>query len=146
MNRGLAIKRAALGALCAVSVGALSAFADRPVPQTYMTYVVFFDFKKSEVTAEALQIVDQAAANAIADKPARITITGYTDAAEGDDMALSRSRALSVLNELNRKGIGADHVGIVAKGTRDPSVPTAKGVKEPQNRRVTIDFARAPTP
>lgn len=44
-----------------------------------------------------------------------------------------------------RDGIGATEIEIVAKGKRDLLVPTADGVREPQNRRVQIMFDGTPT-
>jgi OOP family OmpA-OmpF porin len=51
-----------------------------------------------------------------------------------------RRRAESVAARLEKDGIPASEIEIVAKGKRDPLVPTADGVKEPQNRRVRIVY------
>jgi outer membrane protein OmpA-like peptidoglycan-associated protein len=49
-----------------------------------------------------------------------------------------------VAAQLEKDGIPAGEIEIVAKGKRDLLVPTADGVKEPQNRRVQIVYAGGP--
>ena len=110
-----------------------------PVPKSYL---VFFDFNKSDLTAQATQIVDQAATNAGPAKVTRLTVTGHTDTVGSDayNMRLSRRRAESVAARLEKDGIPASEIEIAAKGKRDLLVPTADGVREPQNRRVQIVY------
>ena len=104
--------------------------------------MVFFDFNKSDLTAQAAKIVDQAAANAASAKATTLSVTGYTDTVGSDayNMRLSRRRAESVAAKLEKDGVPASEIAIVAKGKHDLLVPTADGVKEPQNRRVTIVY------
>ena len=111
------------------------------------SYLVFFDFNKSDLTPQATQIVDQAAANAETTKVTQLTVTGHTDTVGSDayNMRLSRRRAESVAAELEKKGIPSSEIEIVAKGKRDLLVPTADGVREPQNRRVQIVYSGGPT-
>jgi iron complex outermembrane receptor protein len=110
-----------------------------PAPKSYL---VFFDFNKSDLTSQATQIVDQAASNAGPAKVTRLTVTGHTDTVGSDayNMRLSRRRAESVAERLEKDGIPSSEIEIVAKGKRDLLVPTADGVKEPQNRRVQIVY------
>jgi iron complex outermembrane receptor protein len=111
------------------------------------TYLVFFDFNKSDLTAQAVQIVDQAAANAGPAHATQLTVTGHTDTVGSDayNLRLSRRRAESVAAQLEKDGIAASEIEIVAKGKHDLLVPTADGVKEPQNRRVQIVYSGGPT-
>ena len=76
----------------------------------------------------------------MAGKATQIDVTGYTDTVGSDayNLRLSKRRALAVEAELTRKGIPAGEIAIFAKGKHDLLVPTADGVKEPQNRRVQI--------
>src|SRR6185437_16373050 len=62
------------------------------VPATPHSYRVFFDFTKSDLTAQAKGIVDQAAANAGPAHVTRLTVTGHTDTVGSDayNMRLSR--------------------------------------------------------
>jgi outer membrane protein OmpA-like peptidoglycan-associated protein len=118
-----------------------------PAPSVPKSYLVFFDFNKSDLTAQAKGIVDQAAANAGPAHVTRLTVTGHTDTVGSDayNMRLSRRRAESVAAELEKDGIAAGEIEIVAKGKRDLLVPTADGVREPQNRRVQIVYDGGPT-
>jgi iron complex outermembrane receptor protein len=113
--------------------------APAPVAHSYM---VFFDFNKSDLTPQAVGIVDQAAHNAGPAKVTKLEVTGHTDTVGSDayNMRLSRRRAESVAAELEKDGIPSSEIEIVAKGKRDLLVPTADGVKEPQNRRVQIVY------
>jgi outer membrane protein OmpA-like peptidoglycan-associated protein len=106
------------------------------------SYLVFFDFNKSDLTTQAMTIVDQAASNAGPAKVTRLTVTGHTDTVGSDayNMRLSRRRAESVASRLEKDGIASSEIEIVAKGKRDLLVPTADGVREPQNRRVQIVY------
>jgi len=110
-----------------------------PAPRSYL---VFFDFNKSDLTAQAQQIVDQAAANAGPAHVTQLTVTGHTDTVGSDayNMRLSRRRAESVAARLEKDGIPSSEIEVVAKGKRDLLVPTADGIREPQNRRVQIVY------
>jgi outer membrane protein OmpA-like peptidoglycan-associated protein len=117
-----------------------------PAPAVARSYQVFFDFNKSDLTPEAVKVVDQAAANAAPAKVTRIDVTGHTDTVGSDayNMRLSRRRAESVAAELEARGIPASEIAIFAKGKKDLLVPTADGVREPQNRRVQIVYEGGP--
>jgi outer membrane protein OmpA-like peptidoglycan-associated protein len=112
-----------------------------PAPVAH-TYMVFFNFDKSDLTPEAVQIVDEAAKNAGPAQATVITITGHTDTMGSDayNMRLGKRRAESVASELERQGIPESEVVMVSKGKRDLLVPTGDQVREPRNRRVTIVY------
>ncbi|MDB5395184.1 MAG: hypothetical protein JWM91_2690 [Rhodospirillales bacterium] len=116
-------------------------------PSVPKTYLVFFDFNKSDLTTQAITIVGQAATNAGPAKVTQLEVTGHTDTvgSDGYNMRLSRRRAESVAAELEKDGIPASEIAIFAKGKRDLLVPTADGVKEPQNRRVQISYSGEPS-
>jgi iron complex outermembrane receptor protein len=115
-----------------------------PAPRSYL---VFFDFNKSDLTAQAKDIVDTAAHNAGPAKVTQLTVTGHTDTVGSDayNMRLSRRRAESVAAQLEKDGIASSEIEIVAKGKRDLLVPTGDGVREPQNRRVQIVYSGGQT-
>jgi iron complex outermembrane receptor protein len=117
-----------------------------PVPMPH-SYLVFFDFNKSDLMPQAVSIVNQAAANAGPAHVTQLTVTGHTDTVGSDayNMRLSRRRAESVAAQLEKDGIASSEIEIVAKGKRDLLVPTADGVKEPQNRRVQIVYSGGAT-
>ena len=115
-------------------------------PTLPKSYLVFFDFNKSDLTPQAVAIVDQAARNAGPAKVTKLEVTGHTDTVGSDayNMRLSRRRAESVAAQLENDGVPSGEIEIVAKGKRDLLVPTADGVKEPQNRRVQIVYEGGP--
>ena len=101
---------------------------------------MFFDFDKSDITAEAGRVIQQAATNAKAGNVSRIQATGHTDRAGPDryNMALSIRRANAVKAALVSQGIPESQIVVIGKGETQPLVPTPDGVREPQNRRVEI--------
>jgi outer membrane protein OmpA-like peptidoglycan-associated protein len=102
--------------------------------------MVFFDWDRSNLSAQALNTIKQAA-NAFKTKGnARITATGHTDKSgpENYNMALSLRRANAVKDALVREGVPATAIAVIGRGESQPLVPTADGVREPQNRRVEI--------
>jgi len=104
------------------------------------SYMVFFDWDRSDLSQQALATIQQAAGAFKQKGSARITATGHTDRSgpESYNMALSLRRANSVKDALVRDGVPATAISVVGKGEADPLVPTADGVREPQNRRVVI--------
>lgn len=114
--------------------------APAPAPVAPRNYLVFFDFAKSNLTPEAEAILATAAANLPRTGMVRLDVTGHADRSGTDkfNMALSLNRANAVKQDLVRRGIPANEIVISAKGESDPLVPTADGIREPQNRRVEI--------
>ena len=104
------------------------------------TYLVFFDWDRSDLTARARQIIADAASNAGRTQLTRIEVDGNADRSgtPAYNMGLSRRRAETVAAELVRDGIPRQAIDIQAFGDTRPLVPTAAGVREPQNRRVEI--------
>jgi len=104
------------------------------------SFIVFFDWDRSNLSAQALNTIKQAAGAYKTKGSARVTATGHTDKSGPDDynMALSLRRANTVKDALVREGVPATAISVIGKGKTQPLVPTADGVREPQNRRVEI--------
>lgn len=118
--------------------------APAPEPQTSRNYIVFFDFNRSDLTAEAREIIRQAAADALNGQAISMDVRGHADRSGSDqyNTGLSARRAEAVRRELARNGVNVDSIQTSALGEREPLVPTADGVKEPQNRRAEIVYKR----
>jgi iron complex outermembrane receptor protein len=116
--------------------------APPPAPQVIpaRTYLVFFDWDRADLTARAKQIVAAAADASTHVQTTRIEVDGYTDLSgtAGYNQKLSVRRAQTVQTELVHDGVPAGEISIHGYGESNPLVPTAKGVREPQNRRVEI--------
>jgi OOP family OmpA-OmpF porin len=127
---------------------AQAAPAPAPAPQPPMQqqaprqYLVFFDWNSAVLTTEAQNIVRTAAASAKQTGITRIQLTGHADRSGPDayNVRLSQRRADAVKAELVKNGVSANEISTIAKGESEPLVPTADGVREPQNRRVQIVF------
>ena len=104
------------------------------------SFMVFFDWDRSNLSAQALNTIKQAAGHYKSKGSARVTATGHTDKSgpEAYNMALSLRRANTVKDALVREGVPATAISVVGRGETQPLVQTADGVREPQNRRVEI--------
>jgi outer membrane protein OmpA-like peptidoglycan-associated protein len=102
-------------------------------------FIVFFEFDKSSLTPDGKKVVD-AAADAFKKGKSDIAIAGYTDLSGSAqyNLALSHRRADAVQAALVKDGVPAPAIGESWYGKQNPRVPTADGVREPQNRRVEI--------
>ena len=111
-----------------------------PAPAPARTYLVFFDFDRADLTDRARQITSEAAQNSKRVQVTRIEVSGHADRSGTPqyNQALSMRRANAVAAELERLGVSRSSINIQAFGESRPLVPTADGVREPQNRRVEI--------
>jgi outer membrane protein OmpA-like peptidoglycan-associated protein len=113
----------------------------QPGPQPKQ-FIVFFGFNKSNLTSDAQRVVAEAAGAAKSMGSASILVTGHTDTVGSNryNDRLSMRRANAVKDELVRQGIGAGQISAIGKGETELLVQTGDNVKEPQNRRATIDL------
>ena len=111
-----------------------------PPVEAARTYLVFFDWDKSALTARARQIISEAAQASTHVQTTRIEVNGYTDLSGTAkyNQGLSVRRADAVKAELIRDGVSSGEIMTQGFGESHPLVPTAQGVREPQNRRVEI--------
>ena len=114
--------------------------AEPPAPEWMRTYMVFFDWDSTVITADSAQIIRDAASAAQALGVTRIELTGHADRSGSTryNQALSLRRADAVKAELIALGVSPDSISTVGKGESAPLVPTPDGVREAQNRRVEI--------
>jgi outer membrane protein OmpA-like peptidoglycan-associated protein len=111
-----------------------------PAPAPSRTYLVFFDWDRADLTERARQIISDAATNVGRVQYTRIEVDGHADRSGTPqyNQGLSLRRAQSVASELVKDGVPQAAIDIKAFGDTKPLVPTAAGVREPQNRRVEI--------
>jgi outer membrane protein OmpA-like peptidoglycan-associated protein len=120
------------------------AAAVTPKAEAPKDFLVFFDWNKSTLTPEAKRIIADAVAQAKATGAKSVKVVGYTDRSGTPqyNLGLSVRRAEAVKAEMVRLGVPASAVSIEGRGEEDPLVPTADGVREPQNRRAAISFPK----
>ena len=103
---------------------------------------MFFDWDRADLTDRARQIVAEAAAASTHVPTTRIDgDNGYTDlsGSAAYNQRLSVRRAESVGSRIEcATACRKPKFPFAVFGEENPLVPTAKGVREPQNRRVKI--------
>lgn len=116
------------------------ATAPAPAPAASRSFLVFFDWDKSVLTERARQVVREAANASQRTQTTHIEVNGYTDSSgtPAYNKSLSLRRAQVVAGELVKDGVAKEAIHIEGFGETNPLVPTAKGAREPQNRRVEI--------
>jgi len=100
------------------------------------SFLVFFDFDRSNVTQRARNIISRLAGmNATGYR-----VVGHADRSGSDayNMRLSKRRAEAVRQAFAEEGIARDKVVISWKGESDPLIQTGDGIREAQNRRSEI--------
>jgi len=109
-------------------------------------FVVYFPFDQYVLTPEAQGVVQQAADYAKTGNATRVTVVGYTDTSGGFayNMRLSERRAKATADALVAEGVAQTALQVDWKGKTDLAVPTPDQVKEPLNRRATIDINFGP--
>lgn len=107
-------------------------------------YVVFFDFDKSDIKPEAQRTIALAAQAINAGNGVKIAVVGDTDTVgtEQYNLKLSFRRADAVQQELVKDGVNAANISVDGRGKDDLLVQTPDGVREPQNRRGSIELVQ----
>ena len=105
-------------------------------------YIVFFDWDKSDITAEAATILDSAVSAYGNCARVPVMIAGYADRSGSPsyNQGLSDRRAVNVRGYMTGHGISDGAITTQGFGESNNRVPTADGVRELQNRRVEIGF------
>ena len=111
-------------------------------PERPREFIVFFGFNKANLTAEAARVVHEAAEAAHEYGSATIIVVGHTDTSGSQryNLRLSLRRAAAVKSGLMQEGVKPDMIQTSGKGETELMVQTGDGVKEPQNRRATINL------
>ena len=108
-----------------------------PEPASFIVYFVFGQDELTEESRKALApVLDE-----MARRPApEITLIGHADQVGSEHVndALSLKRAERVKQMLVQRGVAADRITAVGRGSREPLVRTVEGTSELRNRRVEI--------
>lgn len=123
-------------------------------PDDAQRWVIFFDFDRTSIGVEAATILDSFAQSyfqAVKSKPFMqytVVIAAYTDRSRTEqyNIGLSGRQAEATKSYLVSRGVPASVIYTTALGESRPAVPTADGVREPQNRRVEIELQGRASP
>ncbi len=106
--------------------------------------MVYFEWDRSDLTANNREIVNQALSRAKAGG-CTVTLTavaGHTDSSGGPayNDKLSARRADTVKSALVAGGVPEANIRTTARGETDQAKATADGVREPLNRRAEVQI------
>jgi OOP family OmpA-OmpF porin len=103
---------------------------------------VYFPFDQYVLTPEAQSVVQEAANYANSGNATQVVVVGHTDSSGSPayNVRLSERRSKAVADALVGLGVAQTKLSVDWKGETQLAVPTADGVKEPLNRRSTIDI------
>jgi OmpA-OmpF porin, OOP family len=111
----------------------------RPVARQF---VVYFEWDSTALSADANNVIAQAAQYAASGRPTSILVVGHADtsgsAQYNEGLAMRRGR--TVADALVARGVNSGVLRVDGRGERELARPTADGVREPLNRRATIDI------
>jgi outer membrane protein OmpA-like peptidoglycan-associated protein len=117
--------------------------APEPVKPVYEAreFIVYFEHDKSFLTADAQSVVNAAADYSKAGGAARVVVVGHADTSGSAayNVRLSERRAKVVADALAGQGVDTATLAVDWKGETSLAVATKDGVKEPLNRRSTIN-------
>ncbi|HLN23228.1 MAG TPA: OmpA family protein [Patescibacteria group bacterium] len=122
------------------ALGACSIFSSPQDNAKRNTFVVFFDFDRSNLSEHAAKTLQQVADSATQGNVTNVNLLVHTDAAgqDSDNQALSDRRAAVITAELVKDGVPAAKITSSIFREPDQLAATADGVHEPQNRRTEI--------
>ena len=115
--------------------------AEEP-PLQPQSYLVYFDFDKSNLTSEGASTMADVIRDALAAPNTTVRLVAHTDTSGSlnYNQALSERRANTVISGLIDGGVSAERIVSDPVGETQPLVDTGDGVREQGNRVVEIDF------
>jgi OOP family OmpA-OmpF porin len=115
--------------------GALSAMPPAP-----LSFIVYFVFGQDELTDESRKELAPVLQDITRRVAPEVTVIGHADQAgpERVNDTLATRRAERVKELLVQRGVRAERIVAVGRGSREPAVRAAEGVAEARNRRVEI--------
>ncbi|MDH5748177.1 MAG: OmpA family protein [Rhodospirillales bacterium] len=118
--------------------------APLPMPPVPGPFMVYFDFDRAHLTAEARATIKQAADDFKNSKSKTIRLSGHTDRAGANayNTQLSQRRVSTVANALISSGVPSTAILQSHHGEDRQRIVTNDGVREKENRRVEISLRR----
>ena len=132
--------------LSLVAASGVSHAQPAPSPPSDERIIIFFAWDQPIVDGDAAARLDALVATLERSPGVRLELAGHADRSgpAGPNVRAGRKRAEAVRAYLAARGIAGTAMTVVSYGETRPLIPTADGVREPQNRRVEITVTRAP--
>ena len=108
--------------------------------------IIFFAWDRPIIDGDAAARLDDVAASFLSQSKVRLELAGHADRSgpAALNVRSGRRRAEAVAAYLAARGVPGAAMTVVSHGEARPLIPTADGVREPQNRRVEISVKRGP--
>jgi OOP family OmpA-OmpF porin len=105
-----------------------------------LTFIVYFGFNSTALDDKAMSVIGTAANVIKSSKPQVVSVVGHTDRAGASNYnsTLAEKRSDAVSAALTKAGVSGRLLTLGSLGENAPSVATADGVKNSENRRVEI--------
>lgn len=102
--------------------------------------LIFFAWDRPIVDGDAAARLDDVAASFLSQSNVRLELAGHADRSGSAALNVrsGRRRAEAVAAYLADRGVPGAAMRVTSYGEARPLIPTADGVREPQNRRVEI--------
>lgn len=107
-------------------------------------FIVYFGFNRTNLTDRARQTLDEVV-TAVQDLGATaLSLVGHADTVGSNsyNQGLSERRARRVADALTQRGVPANAMTLAGRSENDLAVQTGDNVREPLNRRVTINLSQ----
>jgi OOP family OmpA-OmpF porin len=110
------------------------------MPPAPLSFIVYFVFGQDELTDESRKELAPVLQDITRRVAPEVTVIGHADQAgpERVNDTLATRRAERVKELLVQRGVRAERIVAVGRGSREPAVRAAEGVAEARNRRVEI--------
>lgn len=105
-----------------------------------VSFIVYFEFDRSNLTPEAVSRIDRAVEDAKSCNYNVVNVEGHADKSGNPryNIGLSQRRAGIVRDQMVSRGVDASLISLDAFGEARPAVDTPDGRKEPLNRRTEV--------
>ncbi len=113
--------------------------ADGPEQVCNRQDVIYYGFNKATFNSEADAVLQTSAKQIAECASTRIRLVGHNDTAEPEPDVLSKARTDLVAQRLKALGVTAA-IESRSAGSSELAIETGPGAKEPQNRRVTVEY------
>jgi outer membrane protein OmpA-like peptidoglycan-associated protein len=107
-------------------------------------FVVYFGFDRTNLTDRARQTLDEVVSAVQTMGATALSIVGHADTvgSVAYNQGLSERRARRVADALVQRGLPGNAMTLAGRSENDLAVQTGDNVREPLNRRVTIDLSK----